>query len=423
MIRFFYTILLSLIAPIYLFLLLKSKKGKPKIGHRWKEYFGVTPNIKHGEKPIWIHAVSVGEVLASLPIIEELKKKHPKQRILVTTTTTTGAQQVLKLGEEVEHRYMPLDFKFAVSRFIKTIDPKELLIIETELWPNTLSVTHGQGVPITIINARLSEKSCQNYARVQKIFNLIHPCLTQVLCQSESDASRFERLGVDKQKIKVTGSIKFDLSISAELREHGRQLRSNLGENRPVWIAASTHNGEEKKILQVHKDILKKEPSALLILVPRHPERFNDVFNLCTQTGLKTERRSFHTQSGKSGAPSTQVYLGDTMGEMLVLMGAADVCFVAGSLIGDKVGGHNILEPISLDIPTVTGPSYFNFKDIVDRLVEIDGIKISSPEGLESVIYSLMTDEDQKESIVASSKLFMSQNVGALSRTISLIGK
>nr|WP_252306553.1 lipid IV(A) 3-deoxy-D-manno-octulosonic acid transferase [Vibrio splendidus] len=423
MIRFLYTILLSLIAPIYLFLLLKSKKGKPKIGHRWKEYFGVTPDITNGEKPIWIHAVSVGEVLASLPLIEEIKKRHPKQRILVTTTTTTGAQQVLKLGSKVEHRYMPLDFKFAVSRFLKTIKPKELLIIETELWPNTLSVTHNQGVPITIINARLSEKSCQNYARVQKIFNLIHPCLTQVLCQSESDAARFERLGVDKQKIKVTGSIKFDLSVSDEIRQDGRRLRSALGENRPVWIAASTHNGEEKKILRVHKDILRKEPNALLILVPRHPERFNDVFNLCTQTGLKTERRSFHTQSEKFDAPSTQVYLGDTMGEMLVLMGASDVCFMAGSLIGDKVGGHNILEPISLDIPTITGPSYFNFKDIVDSLIEIDGIKISDQEDLGSVVYSLMMNENKKESIVTSSKLFMSNNIGALSRTISLIGK
>ncbi len=372
LIRLIYTLLLALASPILLFGLYKSKPNKPKFGARWKEHFGITPKLATDQRPIWIHAVSVGESIAAAPLIKALKEQNPEQTILVTTTTSTGAEQVAKLGDLVEHRYMPIDFSFAVKGFLKAIKPKQMLIIETELWPNTLNVVHKVGIPVTVVNARLSEKSCRNYARVQPLFNLLHPCLTQILCQAESDAIRFERLGVNRDKLSVTGSIKFDIQISEEVKTQGKALRSALGEQRPVWIAASTHKGEDEQVLEAHKQVLASCPSAILILVPRHPERFDNVFELSNKLGLKTNRRT----SQQEVTESTQVYLGDTMGEMLVLLGAADVCFMGGSLIGDKVGGHNVLEPAALGVPVITGPSYYNFAEIVEDLSQTDSLSI-----------------------------------------------
>ncbi len=372
LIRLIYTLLLTLASPVLLFGLYKSKPNKPKFGSRWKEHFGVTPKLKTDQYPIWIHAVSVGESIAATPLIKALKEQKPEQPILVTTTTSTGAEQIAKLGDLVEHRYMPIDFGFAVRGFLKATNPKQMLIIETELWPNTLNTVHKAGVPITVVNARLSEKSCQNYAKVQPLFNLLHPNLTQVLCQTESDAERFARLGVAKEKLTVTGSIKFDIQISDEVRAKAKELRSELDETRPVWIAASTHKGEDEQVLTAHRHVLESHPNALLILVPRHPERFDDVFALCQQQGFKSIRRT----SNKPTEQSTQVYLGDTMGEMLILIGAADVCFMGGSLVGDKVGGHNVLEPAALGVPVITGPSYYNFTEIVESLAQVESLSI-----------------------------------------------
>ncbi|MGR5459330.1 lipid IV(A) 3-deoxy-D-manno-octulosonic acid transferase [Vibrio alfacsensis] len=366
LIRIIYTLLLALASPILLFGLYKSKPNKPRFGKRWKEHFGFTPKLESIERPIWIHAVSVGESIAAMPLIKALKKQKPEQPILVTTTTSTGAEQIAKLGDLVEHRYMPIDFSFAVKGFLKATQPKQMLIIETELWPNTLNAVHKANIPINVVNARLSEKSCNNYAKVQPLFNLLIPCIDKVLCQTQSDAERFERLGVEKSKLFVTGSIKFDIQISDEVKEKGKALRTELGHDRPVWIAASTHKGEDEQVLVAHKRVLELHPDALLILVPRHPERFDNVFELCQKQGFNTVRRTNQTEITES----TQVYLGDTMGEMLVLMGAADICFMGGSLVGDKVGGHNVLEPAALGVPVITGPSYYNFTNIVHLLVQ-----------------------------------------------------
>lgn len=327
LIRIIYTLLLALASPILLFGLYKSKPNKPKFGKRWKEHFGFTPKLKATERPIWIHAVSVGESIAAIPLIKALKEKRPEQPILVTTTTSTGAEQIAKLGDLVEHRYMPIDFAFAVKGFLKASQPKQMLIIETELWPNTLNEVHKADIPISVVNARLSEKSCKNYAKVQPLFNLLVPCLDKVLCQTESDAERFECLGVSKEKLEVTGSIKFDIQISQDVREQGKALRTELGHDRPVWIAASTHKGEDEQVLEAHRQVLESHPDALLVLVPRHPERFDNVFELCQKQGFNTVRRTSQTEVTES----TQVYLGDTMGEMLTLIGAADVCFMGES--------------------------------------------------------------------------------------------
>ncbi|EMN7335738.1 lipid IV(A) 3-deoxy-D-manno-octulosonic acid transferase [Vibrio vulnificus] len=413
LVRWLYTLLLALAAPLLLFGLYRSKPNKPKFGKRWKEHFGITPTLDGQNQPLWIHAVSVGESLAAIPLIKAIKEKTPNQVIVVTTTTSTGAEQIAKLGNLVEHRYMPIDFAFAVRGFLKAINPAKMLIIETELWPNTLATVHKANIPIIVVNARLSEKSQQNYAKVQPLFNLIHPCLGKVLCQSQADADRFAKLGIPTNKLSVTGSIKFDIHISDEIKHQGAELRTLLGQQRPVWIAASTHRGEDEQVLDAHRQVLETHPNALLILVPRHPERFDSVFELCQTQGFETVRRT----QANTIADSTQVYLGDTMGEMLVLLGAADVCFMGGSLVGDKVGGHNVLEPAALGVPVIIGPSYYNFKEITSTLHQVNGIAIVESVQLGRHVLQLLTDKALQINTAQAALRVVQKNQGTLART------
>lgn len=414
-IRVVYTFILILLAPFFLYGLYKPRANKPSFGSRWKEHFGVTPKLNSSKPPIWIHAVSMGESIAATPLIKSIKQQFPDLPIVVTTTTSTGAEQIAKLGDLVEHRYMPLDFGFAIKRFIATVRPTQLLIIETELWPNTLHCVNKASVPIKIINARLSEKSCRNYAKVLPLFRHISSNITQILCQSEKDAGRFAQLGVPEDKLFVTGSIKFDISISDMDKDNAKELREKLGTQRPIWIAASTHKGEDEIVLSAHKSLLESQPKALLILVPRHPERFDQVYTLSQNEGFLTKRRT-NTPSS-SELRDSQVYLGDTMGEMLTLIGAADVCFMGGSLLGDKVGGHNVLEPLSLNVPTITGNSYYNFQEIVDDLHEQKAITvIHSPSDLCNTVATLLKKKKTEVPL-------LDRSPGAIAKTINQVFK
>ncbi|WP_165312540.1 lipid IV(A) 3-deoxy-D-manno-octulosonic acid transferase [Vibrio ziniensis] len=421
MIRLLYTLLLALLAPFLLYSLYKKKEGKPAFGSRWKEHFGQTPKLLTEQKPLWIHAVSVGESIAAIPIIHQLKQQFPDLPILVTTTTSTGAQQIEKLGNLVEHRYMPLDFSFAVKRFIHTVKPQAFLIMETELWLNTLHTVSKAGIPIVLVNARLSEKSRNNYRKIQSVFNLLAQKLDLILCQHGSDAERFISLGVASNKVHITGSVKFDVHVSDEIKAKSQQLRAFLGQQRPIWIAASTHPGEDEQLFSVHQQILKSLPNALLIIVPRHPERFDSVAQLASgRYQFKTVTRS----SQIAVSAETQVYVGDTMGEMLILIGAADVCFMAGSLIGDKVGGHNVLEPAALGKATITGPSYFNFKEIVEELTRHQAaLVIDDQQQLIDTLSRLFADEQYRESIGNSAKQYIESNSGAKNRIIEQIAR
>lgn len=415
LVRLIYTLLLALAAPLLLFGLYRSKPNKPKFGKRWKEHFGITPKLNKQTRPLWIHAVSVGESLAAIPLIKTIKEKTPEQVIVVTTTTSTGAEQIEKLGDLVEHRYMPIDFSFAVRGFLKAINPAKMLIIETELWPNTLTTVHKANIPILVVNARLSEKSQQNYSKVQPLFNIIHPCLSKILCQSQTDADRFAKLGVPKDKLSITGSIKFDVHISDDIKLKGSELRTLLGHKRPVWIAASTHKGEDEEVLKAHRQVLESHPNALLILVPRHPERFDAVFELCQKQGFETVRRT----QANTVTDATHVYLGDTMGEMLVLLGAADICFMGGSLIGDKVGGHNVLEPTALGVTVLTGPSYFNFEEIIVSMIEENIINIvQSNQEISQVIKKYISNKNSLENRKIKLEEFTYRRSGALFSTI-----
>ncbi|CAH7399912.1 MULTISPECIES: lipid IV(A) 3-deoxy-D-manno-octulosonic acid transferase [Vibrio] len=417
LIRLIYTLILSLASPLLLYGLYKSKPGKPSFGKRWKEHFGITPQVQ-GKSPIWIHAVSVGESIAAIPIIKQLKQRAPNQAIIVTTTTSTGAEQIEKLGDLVEHRYMPIDFSWCVRGFLKTVQPKQMLIMETELWPNTLHCVAKAGIPISVLNARLSERSCQRYAKFQSVFNLLAKNLYQVLCQYPSDAKRFVRLGLDKASVHVTGSIKFDIEISSEQVEKGKALREQVGFHRDVWIAASTHQGEDEIVLDAHRQLLKDNPSALLMIVPRHPERFNQVTELAQQHDFNTITRT----SQQPITSDAEVYIADTMGEMLVLLGGADVCFMGGSLVGDKVGGHNLLEPAALQLPLLNGPSYFNFGEITDKLLEANAVVIcQDSQDIAGQLQQLFKQSELRKIKGLAAYQVVEQNRGALNKTLEYI--
>ncbi|EGA70914.1 3-deoxy-D-manno-octulosonic-acid transferase [Vibrio sinaloensis DSM 21326] len=413
LIRLIYNFVLVIICPFFLLSLYKTKKGKPEFGQRKLEHWGITPSISANTKPLWIHAVSVGEVIAAAPLIKAIKAAQPQQEIVVTTTTSTGAEQVAKLGDLVEHRYMPLDFSFAVKGFIRAIQPSQLLIMETELWPNTLRIVAKSNIDITVVNARLSDKSYRSYKRIQPLFNQIHPCISSILCQSKEDAARFASLGIPTSKLSVTGSIKFDITVP----QHNAQTSPQFGE-RPVWIAASTHQGEDEIALRAHQALLKALPEALLIIVPRHPERFDSVNKLCSDYGMNVVRRT----TDQPVSLSHHVYLADTMGELLDMLACAHICFMGGSLVGKKVGGHNMLESAAVGTPVISGPSYYNFFEIVDKMQRDNLITIvNNEQDLATEIKRYFTSNHPNSMISDRLRQFVATHSGAIKKSLEHI--
>ena len=422
-IRFLYTLVLSLVSPVLIFLLIKKSNGSNDIGSRWKEMFGFSPPAKGKflAKTFWIHSVSVGETIAVIPFVRELHDSCPGARFIITTTTATGAEQAKKIRDIASHRYMPFDLPFSVKNFIRIHQPNRLIIMEKELWPNTLHVANKCGLAIYIINARFSERSKRSY---KNFLWLLKPLclskLTHVFCQSQADMENFQEAGVERQKISITGSIKNDIQIPLSLKEKTRRLRVKIGEERQVWVAASTHEGEEEKLLDVHREILVDFPEALLIIVPRHPERFNRVDQVILDSGFSSDRRSKESSSMNEKIHHKQVYLADTMGEMLLLMGVSDVCFIGGSLIGNKAGGHNVLEPAALGIPTIIGPSYFNFQSITNGLARHDALIVTPPKKgiIVNHLRLLFSSEERRCTMASNAKNFVRKNTGAIAKTV-----
>lgn len=409
--RLLYNLLIHLGLPLALLALYWPKKGKPGFGERWAEHLGRVPPSGQ-EAPLWIHAVSVGETLAITPFIRALKAERPDLPILLTTTTRTGAEQAAKLGELVVHRYAPLDYPWAISAFLATFRPRALWVMETELWPNWLAACEARHLPVTILNARLSERSCRRYARFQRAFDALSRPLSHLLCQHQDDGDRFHRLGIDRERLLVTGSIKFDIQLGEDLRAQGRTLRQQLGETRPVWIAASTHQGEDEQVLAAFDLVLARHPDALLVLVPRHPERFDRVAELCAPYGCV--RRT----GGSAVKATDKVYLGDTMGELPLMLAASDLAFVGGSLV--PIGGHNLLEPAALGKPCLTGPAYFNFGDITRQLVAQGGAAVvADAAALGARVSALLADEGERREMGEQARAVVLRNQGALARTLS----
>lgn len=416
--RILYTFMLVLASPLLLYKLYQKKDGKPTFGKRWVEHFGFVRPLKNKETaPIWIHAVSVGESIAIMPLVKKLKAQHPTIPIVITTTTSTGAQQIKKMDDIVEHRFMPIDFAWCVRGFIKQIKPQVMLIVETELWPNTLSTVHKNNIPIIIVNARLSSRSADRYKKFNFVWKLIASNIDHFLCLHEDDASRFIGLGISKEKITVTGSLKYDITIPESVMLASTKLRNFLGEKRPTVIAASTHRGEDELVLAAFKNLKSSHPTALLILVPRHPERFSEVEELCKQANCPVVRRT----TNKHVESHVDIYLADTMGEMLTLMAAADITFMGGSLLGDKVGGHNFIEPAALQKAIITGPSFYNFSDLAEQLLAQKALIVCTAETLADNLSHLLSEKSQAQAMGNNAQKVVLKNQGALQASLNII--
>ncbi len=410
-----YNILLIFVLPLAMYKLYWPKLGKPAVGRRWREHFGISRRLTKPD--IWFHTVSVGEVLAAAPLIKRLKQQQPELQILLTTTTATGAEQVQqKLAGLVEHRYAPFDLWPCIAWFLRWHQPQRLWIMETELWPNWLTLCQRHNIPVSLINARMSQRSCRRYQRFSRFSQRLYAKLDLVLAQHQDDAQRFHQLGVDAANLVVTGSIKYDLADPSAIQQQAATLRPQLFTERPVWIAASTHKGEDELVVEIMQAVRKQLPDSLLILVPRHPERFDQVAELLKDQQVAFSRRSQHQVPDAQQA----VYLADTMGEMMLMYGCADVAFIGGSLV--KVGGHNYLEAAAIGLPCVAGEYDFNFSDISQQLQARGALKLSADiEQLANWLKVWLSDPQQRAQAGQAGLAIVKQNQGAIEASLKAL--
>lgn len=402
-----YRTLLLFLTPIILLKIRRFKKSY--VDYRAKEALGVWPGV---EADLWIHCASVGEVLAVRPLVLQWREKYPNHRLLMTTMTPTGAEQVAKAFPFAEHRYLPMDWRFSVKSALKKITCKHLLIVETELWPNLLQLAKRQGMRIEVVNARLSERSFQRYQKFSLVSRPLFALPDCFLAHAQSDALRFEALGA--KKVLVTGSIKFDLAVPEEVFE--ANWRRQLG-SRFVWVGGSTHHGEEDVLLRTHKTLMQKQANALLLLVPRHPERFEAVYTLAKQF---FDRVALRSQTPPDQWSDFDVVIGDSMGELMYYYQASDMAFVGGSLI--KRGGHNPIEPALLGKAVLVGPHTFNFLDITNQLLQVNGaVRCQDEAQLERVVLDLAIQSSQRLRLGQTALRFAEKNQGAVTRVLAEI--
>ncbi|WP_442110258.1 lipid IV(A) 3-deoxy-D-manno-octulosonic acid transferase [Pseudomonas sp. NUPR-001] len=418
--RTLYTLLFHLGLPLVaLRLFLRSRKA-PAYAQRIGERFAMNlPPMRRGG--IWVHAVSVGESIAAAPMIRALLQAYPQLPITITCMTPTGSERVRAMFADeprIQHCYLPYDLPWAAGRFLDHVQPKLAVIMETELWPNHIHQCAKRGIPVALANARLSERSARGYARFAGLTRPMLAEMSLIAAQTETEAERFRQLGARPNCVEVTGSIKFDLRIDDQLLPRARALREQWqASQRPVWIAASTHEGEDEVILAAHRQLLEHHADALLILVPRHPERFNAVYALCAAQ-FPTVRRS----SAEVVTAQTAVLLGDTMGELLFLYALADIAFVGGSLVPN--GGHNVLEPAALSLPVLSGPHLFNFLEIAAMLRDAGALQeVDDAQGLAAAVRRLIELPRDAQRMGAAGLAIMQANQGALQRLLAGLGR
>ncbi|MGN4048900.1 lipid IV(A) 3-deoxy-D-manno-octulosonic acid transferase [Pseudomonas sp. SM4] len=414
--RTLYTALFYLGLPLVAIRLWLRARKAPAYAKRIGERFSYgMPTLQPGG--IWVHAVSVGESIAAAPMIRALLQRYPQLPITVTCMTPTGSERIQALfanEPRIQHCYLPYDLPCAAARFLDRAQPKLAVIMETELWPNHIHQCAKRGIPVALANGRLSERSARGYGRFRKLTAPMLAEMSFFAIQTETEAQRFRELGARPETVEVTGSIKFDLTIDPALLQRAAELRGQWQAlERPVWIAASTHEGEDEVVLDAHRRLLANHPDALLILVPRHPERFNSVFELCQREGFSTVRRS----TGANVDAQTSVLLGDTMGELLFLYALADSAFVGGSLVAN--GGHNLLEPAALAKPVLSGPHLFNFLDIAAQLREAGALaEVDDAEGLAVEVQRLFELPRDAQRMAEAGLAVMRRNQGALQRLL-----
>lgn len=421
MLRFAYSSLIYLLQPfILLFMLIRSLKA-PNYRKRICERYGRFHSTQQQPQPngIIIHAASVGEVIAATPLVRRIQQDYPYLPITMTTVTPTGSDRVKSaFGDTVNHLYLPYDLPSAINRFLDFVQPKVCIVIETEIWPNLINQLHRRNIPFIIANARLSARSARRYGwvknRLRNMFNQIN----LIAPQDEISGKRYLDLGF-KGQLEITGNIKYDLQITEELLGKIQHLKSQGLNHRPIWIAASTHEGEEEIILESHRTLLQKFPNLLLILAPRHPERFNAVADLIEKQKFNYCRRSENI----SVAASTEILLGDTMGELMTMYGVSDIAFVGGSLV--KHGGHNPLEPLAFKLPVISGKHTFNFPEVFQNLLAVQGaLEIhSNSTALSQSVEKLLNSPTARERLGNAGYNVLHKNRGALLRLFGLLEK
>ncbi|WP_076925225.1 lipid IV(A) 3-deoxy-D-manno-octulosonic acid transferase [Pseudoalteromonas sp. EB27] len=426
MARIFYSLALIFISPLIVFYLyvLRGKKNQGYRAH-FKERFGFVSKslFTTKTKPLVFHCASVGEVLAATPLIKALQKAHPNLNILITCNTPTGREQILnQFKNTVACSYLPIDFPFAAARFLKRIKPQALCILETELWPNLMAISHKKNIPVFVINARLSEKSQQGYQKVAKLTHIIMRSITVLASHNKTDAKRFIELGLETSKSHVTGSIKFDITPNEEQLAKVLNLKQLYNSNednndeRFVWAAGSTHPVEHELVLLAHQELLKKQPNALLIIAPRHPEQFDKVAELLTQSPLSFSRRSQNNYNNE------QVLLADTLGELQCLYGAANISFIGGSLI--RRGGHNPLESAAFSVGVITGPHTYNFYHVYPELIKLKGaVVVDSNDELAKQLITFSQNTKACQTLGIKAALCVAKNQGAIQKTLTIINQ
>ncbi len=406
----------AFLTPVVLFRLASRGIKAPAYFRRWRERFGVFPNPGF-KKSILIHAVSVGEVNAAIPLITALMETYKDHDFVITTVTPTGSDRVQQIfGNKVFHLYLPYDLPGAIKRFLRKIKPDLAVVMETEIWPNLFRFCKKRGIPIVVANARLSELSLKGYKWVQSLATMAVNNTKFVAAQTQTDADRMIRLGCDADKIYVVGSLKFDIIIEQDIIDKGQEIHKHCADNHLIWIAASTHQEDEKELLDAYEYLKKKYPKLLLIIVPRHPERFQVTTQACIQKGFNTQLRS------KCGLYDidADVFIVDTMGEMLEFYAASDIAFVGGSIA--NIGGHNVLEAAVFKLPVLVGPNTHNFAEITQLLHDCGGSKLVKNTDdiivcMEELIKNPQTRQDMG---LAASKL-VKENRGAVALTMKLI--
>ena len=391
----------------------------PAYFRRWPERFGFVRPC-HGERIVWVHAVSVGEVRSAAPLIGAIAERLPRHRILVTTMTPTGSEQVNALfGASVMHSYLPYDLPDAVARFLDRVDPEFAVIAETEFWPNLFRACSKRRVPLVVVNARLSPVSFRGYRRIATTVREMFASADLVCAQSSIDAQRLRNLGVDDRLLTVTGNLKFDVEATQSIRDDGYRFRRQWGGQRPVLLAASTHPGEEAQVLAAFERMLGRYSDLLLVLVPRHPERFDSVVRLCRRRGFLTARRT--TLQGALPA-ATQVLVGDTMGELVGFFAASDIAFIGGSLVPH--GGQNPLEACTVGVPVVFGPHMFHFEEISALMLERGAARqVADPAGLVDAVSLWLDHPDLRQAAGASACELVRKNAGSLERTLAAMNR
>lgn len=414
--RFLYTLLLYISLPFVFLRWLWRSRHVAAYRHRWSERFGF---IQMASSPgIWVHAVSVGEIIAAIPLIKALLQQLPQYPLTITTTTPTASAQVRKeLGHQIAHYYVPYDIPNAVKRFLRRAKPTLAIIMETELWPNLLHYTHQRGTPIMLANARLSAQSSKGYQRIRHLTQQMLAHLSVVAAQSCADGERFLTLGLDPKHLLIAGNIKFDMKLPATLIETGKALRHHWGE-RPTLIAASTHEGEEAIVLAAFAAIRQQYPNLFLILVPRHADRFDKVAKLCQHLGYRIVRRSLK----ESPQIETDILLVDTIGELRLFYCASDIAFIGGSLI--PIGGHNLIEPAAVHLPIISGEHLHHFIEISQLLLAKQAlIIINDSDSLAHAVTHLFSNDTARHAMGERAYQVSAANTGALDKHLAWIKK